>query len=138
MPNGIDLLLEDHRRVDELFAEFESTLDPTLVGQILCELTAHDDVEHAALYPMTGELLGDEALVLGMSAAHSDVKKQMEHLRAQEGSVLVAEVLGLRDLVKAHVADEERTLFPKLQKVASDEQLELLGARILACKQRVG
>lgn len=138
MPNGIDLLLEDHRRVDELFAEFESTLDPTVVGQICDALVAHDDAEHAALYPMTGELLGDEALVLTMSSAHSDVKKQMEHLRAQEGSVLVAEVLGLRELVKAHVADEERSLFPKLQKAATEEQLELLGARILACKQRVG
>lgn len=138
MPNGIDLLLEDHRYVDGLFADFESTLDPTIVGQICDALTAHDDAEHAALYPMTGELLGDEAMVTAMSAAHSDVKKQMEHLRALEGAPLLAGVRELRDLVKAHVADEERKLFPKLTKVATEEQLDLLGSRILACKQRVG
>lgn len=138
MPNGIDLLLEDHRYVEALFAEFESSLDPTIVGQILDALVAHDDAEHAALYPMAGVLLGDAELVEAMSAAHSDVKKQMEHLRAQEGAVLVDEVLGLRDLVRAHVADEEKKLFPKLTKVAEEADLELLGARILACKQRVG
>ena len=138
MPNGIELLLEDHRHVEELFAELESTSDPTLIGQLCDALTAHDDAEHAALYPMAGELLGDDALVLAMSAAHSDVKKQLEHLRAQEGSALLADVVVLRELVAAHVADEERTLFPKLQAVATDEQLEVLGARILSCKQRVG
>jgi hemerythrin superfamily protein len=138
MPNGIDLLLADHRGVEALFATFDETLDPTVLGQILCALTDHDDAEHAALYPLAGEVLGDAALIEAMAAAHSAVKKQMEHLRQQEGDILAAEVRGLRDMVARHVADEERKLFPKLADKATPLQLETLGARILTCKQRVG
>lgn len=138
MPNGIDLILADHRLVESLFAEFDSTGDPTVIGQILDCLTAHDDAEHAALYPLAGEVLGNESLLEAMAAAHSAVKKQMEHLRQQEGQILAAEVRGLRDMVARHVADEERRLLPKLADQATPLQLETLGSRILACKQRVG
>jgi hemerythrin superfamily protein len=138
MPNGIDLILADHRAVEALFATFDATSDATVVGQILDMLTAHDDAEHGALYPLAGEVLGNEALLEAMAAAHSAVKKQMEHLRQQEGSILAAEVRGLRDMVARHVADEERRLLPKLAERATPLQLETLGARILACKQRVG
>ena len=138
MPNGIDLLLADHRRVDDLFAAFDAGPDATVVGQILDALTAHDDAEHAALYPLTGEVLGDADYVGALSAAHSAVKKQMEHLRALEGAPLVEQVAVLRQLVDAHVADEEQNLFPALAEAAAPEQLETLGTRILDCKQRVG
>ena len=138
MPNGIDLILADHRTVDQLFSEFDSTADPTIVGQILAALTAHDDVENSALYPLAAEVLGDEDLLARFALAHSAVKKQMEHLRAQEGSALIAAVDGLRQLVTGHVADEENELLPALGTNATTAQLETLGARILATKQRVG
>lgn len=138
MPNGIDLILSEHREVEALFAKFDDTLDPTIVGQILDMLAAHDDAEQAALYPLAGEVLGNAGLIESMAAAHSTVKKQMEHLRQQEGQNLAAEVRVLRDLVARHVADEERRLLPKLTDAATALQLETLGARILTCKQRVG
>src|SRR3954454_5300061 len=100
MPNGIDLLTADHEVVDELFATFQRSADPTVVGQILDALTAHDDAEHAALYPLAGKVLGRRANVEAMSAAHSVVKKQMEHLRALEGPGLIDAVEELRALVK--------------------------------------
>lgn len=138
MPNGIDLILEDHRMVDALFADFGSSGDATVIGEILCALTAHDEAEHAALYPLAGEVLGDPKAITAYAAAHSAVKKQIEHLRAQEGAVLVTEVEQLRKLVQAHVADEEKKLLPALAKNATPAQLETLGARILTSKQRVG
>jgi hypothetical protein len=138
MPNGIDLILADHRFVDDLFAAFEATADPTVVGQILDALTAHDDAEHAALYPLAGELLGEAAQIEVLAAAHAAVKKQMEHLRAKEGSALTAEVDVLRQLVQGHVADEEERLLPALAEAATPQQLEALGSQILRTKQRVG
>ncbi len=138
MPNGIDLILADHRSVESLFEAFDRTADATLVGQILDALTAHDEAEHAALYPMAAELLGKPALLRSMAAAHSAVKQQIDHLRTQEGPFLIVEVGELRDLVTQHVADEERDLLPALQDAATPDQLEVLAARILATKQRVG
>jgi hemerythrin superfamily protein len=138
MPNGIDLILADHRAVEALFATFDATTDPTVVGQILDALTAHDDVEHSALYPLAGEVLGNASVVTALAAAHIAVKQQMEHLRQLEGAPLTAAVRGLRDMVARHVADEERKLLPLLADKATPLQLETLGSRILLGKQRVG
>jgi hypothetical protein len=138
MPNGIDLILADHRFVEELFASFETTGDATVIGQILDALTIHDAAEHAALYPLAGEVLGNPNMIEAFAAAHSAVKKQMDHLRAQEGASLSADIKLLRKLVQQHVADEEKRLLPKLGDAATPAQLETLGARILIAKQRVG
>jgi hemerythrin superfamily protein len=138
MPNGIDLILADHELVDGLFAEFERTGDATIIGQIVGHLTAHDDAEHAALYPLVGAVLGDAGAVERAAAAHSAVKKQIDHLKFLEGPSLTLAVNALRELVDDHVADEEQRLLPRLAKAATPDQLDWLGARIEQTKQRVG
>jgi hemerythrin superfamily protein len=138
MPNGIDLILADHRLVDGLFQDFEQTGDATIVGQIVGHLTAHDEAEHAALYPLLGEVLGDASAVERAAAAHSAVKKQIDLLKSLEGPSLTIAVQQLRELVDEHVADEEKRLLPKLAKAATPAQLDWLGAHIEQTKQRVG
>lgn len=138
MPNGIDLLLADHELVDGLFAEFARTGDATIIGQIVGHLAAHDDAEHAALYPLLGEVLGDAKAIERAAAAHSAVKKQIDLLKFLEGPALTLAVDELRTLVEEHVADEEQRLLPKLAKAATAAQLDWLGAHIEQTKQRVG
>jgi hypothetical protein len=138
MPDGIELILADHRRVDDLFAAFDADGDPTVVGQVIDALTAHDDAEHSALYPLAGEVLGDAALLERLTAAHSQVKAQIDRIKVREGADLVAAVTTLRKLVQNHVKDEEAKLLPQLREAATPQQLDALGTRILATKQRVG
>ncbi|HEY0520002.1 MAG TPA: hemerythrin domain-containing protein [Ilumatobacteraceae bacterium] len=138
MPSGIDLILADHRRVEALFEEFEQTGNADLIGQVIDALKGHDDAEQAALYPFAGNLLGDVALIEGLAAAHSYVKKQIDLITTREGLPLLEAFLGLRDMVAEHVADEENNLLPALTEHATTQQLEGLGARILQAKQRVG
>lgn len=138
MPNGIDLILTDHRTVDALFDAFADTGDATLVGQIVAELGLHDEAEHGALYPFAMEKLADPALFERSEAAHSAVKRQIEHLAVLEGVPLVDAVAALRKLVDAHVKDEEKNLLPKLADTATPAELDSLGARILQAKQRGG
>ncbi len=138
MPNGIDLIVADHQRVSALFSEFDSTGNATVVGEIVDALKAHDDAEHAALYPFAGRLLGDERMVERSAAAHSAVKKQIDALTTLEGPPLVAALSGLRKLVDKHVADEEKNIFPALSAAATAQQLDALGARIMQAKQRGG
>ena len=63
MTTGIDLILTDHQRVNDLFDAFEVAHDPDLVGRIVEMLTGHDQAEHAALYPLAQAVLqlGDRA-----------------------------------------------------------------------------
>ena len=138
MTNGIDLILLDHREVDELFARFDETGDGTLIGIVIDKLTAHDDAENAALYPLLGAVLGDEDMIMRASRAHSEVKKQIDTMKSLEGPPLTDAFDVLRSLVQEHVADEESVMLPALAENATPAQLDKLGARILQAKQRVG
>jgi hemerythrin superfamily protein len=138
MPSGIDLILADHRAVEALFDEFDRTTQGAVIGQVVGMLTAHDEAEHAALYPLAGQVLGDAALIERAAAAHSAVKQQIDRMKFLEGAPLVEAFGVLRDLVTDHVADEERNLLPALAAAATPQQLDGLGARILQVKQRVG
>ena len=138
MPNGIDLILADHELVASLFDEFGRTGDAGAVGQIVDQLSGHDDAEHAALYPLAAIVLEDSALLDRSLVAHAEVKKQIDHLKGQEGRPFVDAVAVLRALVESHVADEEQKLLPALREGATAAQLDELGTRILQAKQRVG
>ena len=138
MPNGIDLILADHRLVDELFERFEDQPDGNVVGVVLDSLSAHDDVEHGALYPLAETILADADLLVRCTAAHAAVKKQIDMVKQLEGTPLVDAFRALRVLVTEHVGDEETNLLPALAERATPQQLEGLGARILQIKQRVG
>lgn len=141
MPDGVDLILADHRYVDDLFTAFAAGPHGTVVGRIVDALAAHDDAEHAALYPFALDVLGEAAVadVLDRSAlAHSAVKKQIDQLKFLEGQPLVDGVGVLQALVQEHVADEEANLLPALREGATPAQLDVLGSRILQAKQRVG
>jgi len=138
MPSGIDLILADHEMVNELFAEFDAKQDGATIGLVVAALTAHDQAEHAALYPFATTLLGDAALIERSQAAHSMIKKQFDTISTLEGQPLIAAFKVLQLLVTEHVEDEEQNLLPKLSEAATPQELEALGARILQAKQRVG
>lgn len=138
MPNGIDIILADHERVKELFAQFNDAPDGNLVGLAIAALEAHDQIEHGALYPLAGHVLGDEAMIERFATAHSAVKKQIDLIATLEGPPLVDAFAVLQQLVLDHADDEERTLLPALGERATPQQLEGLGARMLQIIQRVG
>jgi hemerythrin superfamily protein len=137
MPDGIELILADHRAVEALFEEFDAAPDGAIIGQVLDMLTAHDDAEHGALYPFASLTLGPDRVTAALQA-HTAVKQQMDHLKALEGVPLLESFTVLRQLVDSHVQDEENHLLPALREAAAPTDLDALGARILQVKQRGG
>ena len=138
MPNGIDLVLADHRRVEALFTQFKETVLGSYAGMIFDALAAHDDAENGALYPLALGLLGDADLLDRAEAAHSQVKKIIDAAKNLEGAPLVDLMQLLQVAVETHVQDEEKNLLPALQAAATPAQLEGLAARWNQIKQRVG
>jgi len=81
MPNGIDLIMQDHQDVNDLFDRFAESGDGALIGEVIARLGAHDDAEHGALYPLLGAVLDDEDMVMRAAASHSAVKKQIDEIK---------------------------------------------------------
>lgn len=140
MTTGIDLILADHRYVETLFKEFEAlgSAGGLAAGQIFNELTAHDEVEQHALYPLATAVLDDDDPITSSLEAHTHIKVLIENARSLEGAPLADVMAVLRDAVQAHVTDEEASLLPALEGAATPEQLDGLASRIEAVKQRVG
>jgi Hemerythrin HHE cation binding domain len=138
MTTGIDLVMLEHRRMEDLFAAFRDAPDGVAAGCIFDALAAHDDGEQAALYPLLEALGVAPDVVQRSREAHSRVKRLIDHARAQEGPPLVEAMVALEAAVTDHVAEEEQSLLPSLQNAATDAQLQGLAARWQQVQQRVG
>jgi hemerythrin superfamily protein len=115
--DGIEMLEEDHRRVEKLFSEFEGAGDRAfktkrdIADRIIEELTVHSEKEEQVLYPAArDEVQSTEETVLEAFEEHAVVENLMEELKGMD--------------------PEEGELFPKIRKALGDERVEELGAEM--------
>ncbi|HYE72306.1 MAG TPA: hemerythrin domain-containing protein [Blastocatellia bacterium] len=142
--NALELLKQDHRKVDELFSQFENAEDDKrkerLFEQICQELTIHTYIEEAVLYPALQKREELKDMVLEAIEEHRQVKKLIaESERLIEGSEkLDAKVKVMQEDVEHHVEEEENEMFPKAEQLFSREQLNELGRQLEEAKREFG
>jgi hemerythrin superfamily protein len=139
----IDILVEDHREVEELFRELERpAADAERLEQLLtvaiAELVRHSVAEEIYLYPATREVLPDGDQIADREIAeHGGAEKTMKRLERLPAGVpqFRIGVESLISTVRGHIADEEENLFPRLRQACTTEQLVDLGKKIERAKQ---
>lgn len=134
--NAIDLLKQQHREVEELFAKIESSdaddEKARLFRELAGKLVGHDGIEREIFYPACEEALGltDE---LGEALVEHGIVEfglyQADQAIGQPDFDFKAKVL--KELVEHHVEEEEKEFFPKVQKALGDEKLDSLGEELL-------
>lgn len=128
------LLRADHKRVRELFAEYEKTgsglKKKVLVSRICAELTVHAQVEEEIFYPAVKVALKDKELVPEATVEHTTLKALIAQVEGVEpdGEMFDAKIKVMAEYVKHHVKEEENEMFPKA-KSSSLDMMEL-GARV--------
>lgn len=140
LQDGLQLLASDHRKVEDLFEQFEkasgASAKEKLVRQICTELKIHTMIEEEIYYPaVRGKVEDadlDEAYV-----EHDSAKLLVNELEAAEPdeSYYDAKVKVLQELIEHHVKEEEKqrdNLFQQTR--AADIDLEALGAQLAARK----
>ena len=141
--DALSLLMEDHREVEDMFARLEAggmELDARkdLVDRVTIELVRHSVAEEQYLYPFVrdhlpaGATLHDEEL-----SDHARIEEMLKALDGMSADNLEFEstLRGLMTEVRAHVAEEEGTLFNELREATTPEQLQELGSRIEMAKK---
>lgn len=138
--NAIDLLKEDHRKVEDLFEEFENAKrkdrKEKLALQICEELSVHAEIEEKVFYPQAEEVLGTDAdLVDEAKVEHQSLKWLIEQIKSDspEGDLYEARVKVLKEYVEHHVKEEEKELFPKVKKTELD--LSEVGKELASMKK---
>jgi len=139
-PEAIALLKQDHRRVEELFEEFEeassSSEKRSIAREICLELVVHAKIEEEIFYPAVKDVVEDDIY----TEAH------VEHDGAK---VLIAEIMEgdprdefydarvkvLSEMIKHHVKEEEQRdgMFAQARK--SDIDFDELGERLAQRKE---
>ena len=139
-PDAVALLKADHRKIEELFEEFkeaQSEGSEALVLQICTELSIHAMLEEEIFYPACQKALEEAEPVSEAYVEHDGAKVLIAELMDSEADddFYDAKVMVLSEMIKHHVAEEEKTLFPEAKKAGLD--MGALGEKMLARKEEL-
>jgi hemerythrin-like domain-containing protein len=141
-PLAIELLMSDHRKVEDLFESYENEKDgdestrKQLAQKICNELKVHAQVEEELFYPWLRENLEEEDMEMVEEAevehqTAKDLIAQLEQADAVD-EVFNAKVKVLSEYIKHHVKEEENEIFPEVS--SEQEELDELGQEMAARK----
>jgi hemerythrin superfamily protein len=146
--DAVALIKADHRKVEQLFREFEEAGDRAyktkqqLVEQIIRELEVHATVEEEIYYPAVEAKARKDGKELVAEAVeeHHVVKVLLGELGAMssEDETFDAKVTVLIENVRHHVEEEEEELLPQSEKLLGDDELTRLGEGMAARKRQLG
>ena len=140
--DAVALLKDDHRTVEELFAQFEKASGEgrkqKLATQICTELSIHAQIEEEIFYPACEGKVEDE-LIKEAYVEHDGAKLLIAEIMAGEPSdeFYDAKVKVLGEYIKHHVKEEEQPggIFAQAKK--GEEDLDEMGARLKARKEEL-
>lgn len=144
----IEILIQDHREAEQLFAEIERIASagspPDTLGrareltdQLITELVKHSVAEEEYLYPRVRSKLPNGAEIADMELAeHAGAEETMKQLDGMSATNLdfLATVRKLAGQIREHAGKEESDLLPALGGVLTQEERLQLGAQIERAK----
>ena len=142
--DAIALLKEDHRKVEQLFKDFESAKGDgrkeTLAKQICMELSIHATIEEEIFYPAC-EGTVEEDLLKESFVEHDAAKLLIAEIEAGNGEsdeYFDAKVKVLQEEIEHHVEEEEKRetgVFSQARK--GDLDLDALGEQLATRKMEL-
>ncbi len=147
--DALKLLTEDHEKVRGLFKKVEdlgeraTTSRQELFDKIDEELTLHAQVEEKFLYPAFKERAKESEQrdeVMEAYEEHAVAKRLIKEIEGLEPTeeTYKAKLSVLIEAVKHHADEEEKEMFPMARKLFDKDELEAMGEKIAAAKERAG
>jgi hemerythrin superfamily protein len=140
--NAIELLKEDHNKVDRLFqkvkADTEGEKHKELFEQIKQELEVHTHIEETIFYPRLKQEPELEDIVLEGIEEHHQAKiflRELANLK-DDSEKFEPKLKVLMEDITHHVQEEEGEMFPDVEKILGVAELEQLGAQMQEEKQK--
>ena len=140
MADVVDLIERDHREVEQLFSDFESSHDSRVATKICDELTKHTFGEERALYPVVADELSDgKRLAREAENEHKEARHLIGRVRNTTDETHLAELMSeLKQAIEHHVSEEENEMLPKARQEISSDQLDQMGRDFEEAKQAAG
>src|SRR5581483_1729947 len=119
MPDALQILREDHRKVKEIFRQFEDAEDQqtkkSLVDQAIVDLTVHAELEEQIFYPAVRREGGTAEMIDEAEEEHHVVDVLLDELRGMKPNEerWAAKFSVLCETVRHHIDEEEANTLPK-------------------------
>jgi hemerythrin superfamily protein len=129
--DAIALLKSQHRAVEKLFAQIDKAKSADakqrLFDQVADSLAVHATIEEHQFYPAVRAKRTEDILLEALEE-HVGIKRVLADLLEIDASdhTFDAKIKVLKEQVEHHVEEEETDLFPKVKKLLSSEELEIL------------
>lgn len=134
--NAIELLKDDHDKVDRLFQKVKATEEgkehKELFKKIKAELDAHTHIEEVIFYPRLKQEKELEDITLEGIEEHHQAKMFLRELAnlSEDSEKFEPKLKVLMEDITHHVQEEEGKMFPDVQKIINESELEELGKRM--------
>ena len=120
-PSALDVLEQDHREVEEWFDEYNELKEDdnrkgALAEKICLALKVHAQIEEEIFYPRARKATKENDLIDEAAVEHSAAKHligEIEGMKVDE-ELYDAKIRVLGEMVKHHIKEEEKELFPEL------------------------
>jgi len=141
--DAVALLKADHRKVEDLFAQFEAAKGAgrkkALAEQICMELTVHTKIEEDIFYPACAGKV-EEDLLKEAYVEHDGAKVLIAEIEAggPDDEFYAAKVKVLSEMIEHHVKEEEQRvegMFSQARKAGLD--MDALGEQMAAEKAQL-
>ena len=142
--DAYQMLMKDHRNVDDLFEKIEKTDDgqhrerEQLFAKLREELELHTEIEERLFYPEMKKHPGTKELAGEALEEHGEVKRLLKELaKLSPGEEHWSDMIEELDhAVEHHVREEEEQMFPAARKEISEARADELGRQIEEMKQK--
>jgi hemerythrin superfamily protein len=140
--DSIDLLVAQHRTLEDLLGKVLDTSDATvrtaLFDEAGDELTMHLSAEEVLFYPAV-KARRTEDILLESLEEHLSLKRLLSDLLALAPSERTFEpkFKVLKEQVEHHHKEEEEHLFPKVRTLLDAREREVLGSEMMAHQERL-
>jgi len=121
-----EMLKADHRRVEELFTQFEDADKrgrTAIAEETLRELEIHAALEEELVYPAIREVIEEEEKVDEALEEHHVAKLLIKELRKMNAGTeeFAPKFKVLGEIIRHHVEEEENETFPEAEKAGFDD-----------------
>jgi hemerythrin superfamily protein len=138
MPDVVELIMQDHRDVEELFERMKAEPDqrPMLVPVVTALIVAHSRAEEAEVYPAARDEAGIADDVAHSQEEHAEAEEILEELASLDHNSEKFHTT-LEELIVAishHVEEEESSVLPKMRDNLSAERLSELAEAFIEAR----
>jgi len=142
--DAVDILVEDHRRIEQLFTRYESSTNADartrkdLVDDMIRELSIHAAIEEQYFYPAVAKSVSNGEELVGESLhEHQEVKDALAELDDMDAddTGFDERVHALMREVRHHAGEEEREILPKLREAVGEPRMIEIGEQLEEAKK---